>query len=126
MVLGRFDQLPPYAFPRLRALLDATPPGNEPINMSIGEPQHPLPDFVLEVLHKERAGYGKYPPMGGTPDLLDAIQSWLTNRYALAPDFLDKDKHILPLNGTREGLFNACFDGDPTGKEWPAARRADP
>ena len=116
MVLGRFDQLPPYAFPRLRALLDATPPGNEPINMSIGEPQHPLPDFVLEVLHKERAGYGKYPPMGGTPDLLDAIQDWLTKRYALAPDFLDKDKHILPLNGTREGLFNACLTVTPPQK----------
>lgn len=107
MVIGRFEELPPYAFPRLRALLDATKPGAEPINMSIGEPQHPVPDFVLQVLHEERAGYAKYPPMGGTPDLLQAITDWLTRRYELSRDFLEPTRHILPLNGTREGLFNA-------------------
>ncbi len=117
MVLGRFDELPPYAFPRLRALLDATTPGNAPINMSIGEPQHQLPEFVTDVLHKERAGYAKYPPMGGTPELLSAIKDWLTTRYNLAADFLNPAQNIIPLNGTREGLFNACLTVTPATKD---------
>ncbi len=113
MVLGRFEELPPYAFPRLRALLDGTPPGADPINMSIGEPQHPIPQLVLDVLRAEEQGYGKYPPMGGTPDLLDAITSWLAARYGLADDLLDPARHVVPLNGTREGLFNACLSVTP-------------
>lgn len=116
MVLGRFDELPPYAFPRLRALLDGTTPGDQPINMSIGEPQHPIPDFVTDVLHAERAGYGKYPPMGGTPELLSAIADWLTRRYDLKSGFVDAERHIIPLNGTREGLFNACLSVTPSEK----------
>ena len=42
----RFSDLPPYAFPRLRALLDAHAPGAEPMSMSIGEPRHPAPDWI--------------------------------------------------------------------------------
>ena len=117
MVLGRFEELPPYAFPRLRALLDATTPGNDPIIMSIGEPQHAVPEFVLDILHAERRGYGKYPPMGGTPELLSAIKDWLTKRYDLAADFLDPAQHIIPLNGSREGLFNACLTVTPPQKQ---------
>ena len=46
----RFSNLPDYAFPRLRKLLDAHAPGGEPIAMTIGEPRHPMPDFVGPIL----------------------------------------------------------------------------
>ena len=62
----RFSDLPAYAFPRLRALLDAHKPGGEVIHMSIGEPKHPFPAFVTEVVMEHAAGFNSYPPNDGT------------------------------------------------------------
>jgi aspartate/methionine/tyrosine aminotransferase len=106
---ARFEDLPEYAFPRLRALLDASPPGAAPVAMSIGEPTHPYPDFVREALAGAAEGWGRYPPNEGTPGLRAAIAAWLARRYGLAPDRADPDRTVLPLNGTREGLFAACL-----------------
>jgi len=102
----RFSNLPDYAFPRLRALLDAHDPGAEPIAMTIGEPRHPFPDWVPEVIAAHAAGFGKYPPNDGTPALQRAIAGWIARRYGVE---VAADRRILPLNGTREGLFNACL-----------------
>ncbi len=101
----RFSNLPEYAFPRLRNLLDAHAPGGEPIAMTIGEPRHPMPDFVGPILAANLDGFASYPPNDGTPELLQAISSWIARRYgaSLHPD------RIMALNGTREGLFNAAI-----------------
>ncbi len=101
----RFSNLPDYAFPRLRKLLDAHAAGGEPIAMSIGEPKHPMPDFVAPILAENIAGFGVYPPNDGTPGLLDAISGWAKRRYGVS---LAVDR-IMALNGTREGLFNAAL-----------------
>ncbi|MCT2540925.1 aminotransferase class I/II-fold pyridoxal phosphate-dependent enzyme [Sedimentimonas flavescens] len=100
----RFSNLPEYAFPRLRTLLDSHAPGGEPIAMTIGEPRHAMPDFVGPILAQNLAEFGKYPANDGTPELLSAISAWLKNRYRadVAPE------RIMALNGTREGLFNAA------------------
>lgn len=102
----RFSDLPEYAFPRLRALLDVHQPGGNPVAMSIGEPQHAMPDFVADVLADNIGGFAKYPPNDGTPDLRAAISGWIMRRYGVATD---PGTQILTLNGTREGLFNACL-----------------
>jgi aspartate/methionine/tyrosine aminotransferase len=112
----RFSDLPDYAFPRLRALLDPHPPGAEPLSMSIGEPRHPFPAFVTEILAAEAAGWGRYPPNEGTPALRAAIAGWLTRRYGLTADRADPETCVLPLNGTREGLFMACLALCPESK----------
>ena len=52
----RFSNLPAYAFPRLRALLDGHAPGGEVIHMTIGEPKHAFPDFVPEIVALPSAG----------------------------------------------------------------------
>ncbi|HHK75237.1 MAG TPA: aminotransferase class I/II-fold pyridoxal phosphate-dependent enzyme, partial [Rhizobiales bacterium] len=52
----------------------------------------------------EAQGFGRYPPIPGTEDLRRAIAHWLGWRYGL-DGIIDPDAHILPLNGTREGLF---------------------
>ena len=100
----RFSNLPDYAFPRLRKLLDAHAPGGDPIAMTIGEPRHPMPDFVGLILAANLAGFGVYPPNDGTPELLSAITGWIQRRYGAS---LVQDQ-VMVLNGTREGLFNAC------------------
>jgi aspartate/methionine/tyrosine aminotransferase len=101
----RFSNLPDYAFPRLRKLLDAHAPGGEPIAMTIGEPRHPMPDFVGPILAANLAGFGVYPPNDGTPELLAAIAGWVSRRYGVT---LTEDR-LMVLNGTREGLFNAAI-----------------
>ena len=109
----RFSNLPDYAFPRLRKLLDAHAPGGPVITMTIGEPQHPQPPFVAGILAANIAGFGKYPPNEGTAGLLAAIAGWIARRYGPA---LDPATRILALNGTREGLFNAAIALCPEAK----------
>ncbi len=107
MLNPRLDQLKDYPFQRLRDLLAGlTPPsGLAPVVMSIGEPQHPYPDLVGEMLHANRHLYGKYPPLAGTEALRASVGAWLDRRYHLPEGMLDPARHILPVSGTREGLF---------------------
>ncbi len=101
----RFSNLPDYAFPRLRKLLDVHAPGGETISMTIGEPRHPIPDFVAPILAANIQDFAIYPPNDGTPELLTAISGWIKRRYGaqIAQD------QLMVLNGTREGLYNACI-----------------
>ena len=108
----RFSNLPDYAFPRLRKLLDAHAPGDEPIAMTIGEPRHPMPDFVGPILAANLSGFGVYPPNDGTPELLSAITAWIKQRYTAS---LAEDQ-VMVLNGTREGLYNALIATCPETK----------
>lgn len=101
----RFAGLPEYAFPRLRTLLDGHAPGGDPITMTIGEPQHAFAPFVGQILADNLAGFGKYPPNEGAPELLDAITAWVQRRYGVG---LTRD-NLMVLNGTREGLYNAAM-----------------
>lgn len=106
--MSRFDALPTSPFTRLNKLLDGVAPGQSPIHMHIGEPQHPVPPFVGEILAKHIADFGRYPPIIGPDHLRQAISSWLGRRYKLGTS-VDPARHILPLVGTREGLFSAAF-----------------
>ncbi len=101
----RFANLPDYAFPRLRKLLDAHAPGGPAIQMTIGEPRHPMPDFVAPILAANLAGFGVYPNNDGTPELLAAIRGWIARRYGVEL----ATENLMALNGTREGLFNAAL-----------------
>ena len=101
----RFSNLPDYAFPRLRKLLEGVNPGGTPIQMTIGEPKHAMPDFVGRILAEYLHEFGLYPPNEGTPELLAAISGWIARRYS-TQIVLDR---LMVLNGTREGLFNACI-----------------
>jgi aspartate/methionine/tyrosine aminotransferase len=112
----RFEDLPEYAFPRLRALLQGVEPGGPEIAMSIGEPQHAIPDFVPGIMLEHSATLSKYPPNEGIPQLREAISDWLGRRYGIPGDRRDPDRNILPLNGTREGLFNTCLALSPEAK----------
>ncbi|MBV1868382.1 MAG: aminotransferase class I/II-fold pyridoxal phosphate-dependent enzyme [Marinosulfonomonas sp.] len=102
----RFSNLPEYVFPRLRALLDPHSPGGDVVHMSIGEPKHPFPAWVSDVIAENAAEFGRYPPNDGSPELRAAISAWVAKRFGVS---LDAETQIVSLNGTREGLFNACI-----------------
>ncbi|MBL3596553.1 aminotransferase class I/II-fold pyridoxal phosphate-dependent enzyme [Rhodovulum sulfidophilum] len=102
----RFSNLPDYAFPRLRRLLDVHEPGGVPVHMTIGEPRHAFPDWVAGIVAEHAHEFGKYPPNEGTPELRAAIAGWIGRRYGVT---LDPDTQVTTLNGTREGLFNAAL-----------------
>ncbi|MBY6082896.1 aminotransferase class I/II-fold pyridoxal phosphate-dependent enzyme [Ruegeria arenilitoris] len=102
----RFSNLPAYAFPRLRALLDHQAPGGEVVHMTIGEPKHDFPPWVTDVIVENAAGFQKYPPNEGSDALRGAIADWIDRRYGVR---MDPETNIMALNGTREGLYNAAM-----------------
>jgi len=107
MTNPRLDQLFGSPFQRLDQLLAAVPPAADrtPLLMSLGEPQHPVPPLVGEVLARHTESYGKYPPIAGTPEFRRAVADWLTRRFALPAGLIDADAGVVPLSGTREGLY---------------------
>ncbi|HAT08589.1 MAG TPA: aspartate aminotransferase [Rhodobiaceae bacterium] len=107
MQKGVFDTLPAPPFARLRALLDGVTPRLAPVSLALGEPQHAPPALALQPLKEKLNDYGRYPPIGGTLDWKAAVRSWLLRRFEVE-DVLAEDTQILPLNGTREGLFLAA------------------
>ncbi|MFU8820326.1 MAG: succinyldiaminopimelate transaminase [Gammaproteobacteria bacterium] len=102
------DRLHPYPFERLAALLaDASPPADRPhIALSIGEPRHAPPAFVGDALIRALNRLAVYPKAAGLPQLRGACAAWLERRFALSAGTVDPDTMILPVNGTREGLFS--------------------
>lgn len=103
----RLRQLRPYPFERLRALLaDAAPPaGLRPIPLSIGEPKHAPPPFIADALTRALDTLGSYPLAAGLVELREVIARWLERRFGLPPGSVDAATMVLPVNGTREGLF---------------------
>lgn len=105
------DKLHPYPFEKLRALFaELTPPADKrAIALSIGEPQHSAPQFVLDALTRELPRLANYPATAGIPELRQAIAAWLQRRFDAS---VDADAQVLPVNGTREALFSiaqACI-----------------
>jgi N-succinyldiaminopimelate aminotransferase len=97
-------------FVRLTELLAGSEPGRAPINLSIGEPQHPVPGFVAAALAADIASLGRYPAGKGTDNFRAAAAGWLTRRYDL-PRPVEPGTEVLVLCGTREGLFLGALAG---------------
>jgi len=112
-------RLQPYPFERLRALASGvTPnPAKRAINLSIGEPRHPTPPFIIDALGRAaRAGLANYPMTAGPPALREAIAQWLCRRHGLRT--LDPGSDVLPVLGSREALFafgQTVIDGSRAG-----------
>jgi len=101
----RLQLLRPYPFERLRRLLGGVaPPAVSPINLSIGEPKHATPAFILEAFRAGAKGLASYPATQGLPALREAIAGWLQRRFQ-APK-LDPERQVLPVLGSREALFS--------------------
>lgn len=102
------DQLHPYPFEKLAALKAAVsaPAGLTEIMLSIGEPKHDAPAFVLDTLVQNLDKLSNYPTTKGIPALRQAIAEWATKRFHLKAGTFSADQNLLPVNGTREALFS--------------------
>jgi N-succinyldiaminopimelate aminotransferase len=100
------ERLHPYPFEKLAALkAGAVPPAQlDHIALSIGEPKHPTPGFITEEVLSHLHGLSSYPTTRGTTALRRAIAGWAGKRFDVS-SYLDPDRHVLPVNGTREALF---------------------
>jgi N-succinyldiaminopimelate aminotransferase len=106
---GRLSELPQGSFAKLALLFEGVPPGGlekgqEPISLAVGDPKGEVPAFVREALLSHAAEFGQYPPIDGTPEWRAAAAGWLNRRFGAS---INPDTQVLPLNGTREGLFLA-------------------
>lgn len=101
------SQLQPYPFEKLADLKRGCvpPPGLSPIDLSIGEPRHQTPAFILDELRAHLPEAAVYPRTRGSEPLREAICAWLGRRFKLPAGSLHPDRHVLPVNGTREALF---------------------
>lgn len=105
-------KLQPYPFEKLKALKSGcTPVVDDHIALSIGEPKHEAPAFVLDCIRDNLDQTSRYPLTKGNEALRQSIVDWLNRRFQLPAGALDADRHVLPVTGTREALFSfaQCF-----------------
>jgi N-succinyldiaminopimelate aminotransferase len=108
-------------FVRTAELLAPYQPGKPLIALSLGEPQHAVPDFVGPVLARHTAEFGRYPLAKGIEPFRKAAAGWLGRRFNL-PRAVDPESEVLVLNGSREGLFFAAI----TATRYVGERRGRP
>ena len=108
-------------FVRLTELIAGIEPGKPAINLSVGEPQHPIPPFVGPTLAAHLADFGRYPANKGIEPFRRAVAAWLGRRYRLTRP-VDAENEVLVLSGTREGLFLAAI----AARRWVARRSGKP
>jgi N-succinyldiaminopimelate aminotransferase len=81
-------------------------PNHDHVALSIGEPRHPAPDFIVrELIDPTRLEQDliTYPGTRGTSALREAIATWLSQRFNAVTN---PERQILPVSGTREALFS--------------------
>lgn len=79
--------------------------GMDVINLGIGSPDMPPAPQVIEKLHQSALEPGNhgYQPYRGTAELRLGISQWYQQVYGVV---LDTDRQILPLMGSKEGIFH--------------------
>ena len=101
------EALHPYPFERLADLFsDVKVMALDRIALTIGEPRHPAPEAVFDILSQATHSLSQYPTTLGRPELREVISRWLCARFQLP--HVDPATQVLPLNGTREGLFSVA------------------
>ncbi|WP_374385215.1 aminotransferase class I/II-fold pyridoxal phosphate-dependent enzyme [Dongia sp.] len=111
-----------HPFTRLNKLLEGVQSGggNTPLLLSLGEPQFQPPSFATDAIANAKEMWAKYPPTLGNAEFRNAVRNWLVRRYGIEPGFVDPERMIVPVSGTREALFHIALSavarGAPKGK----------
>ena len=102
---GRYlRDLPEYPFARLDAKRrEMESKGVRVIDLGIGDPSEPTPQFIQDVLADAVPRSSGYPRVAGIPELRNAAAGWLKRRFGVD---LDPDQEILPVNGSKEAIHS--------------------
>ena len=99
------DSLTEYPFYFLRVLLSTLENNTEEsLGLHIGEPKNAPPKEALNLLNKHSDLYSKYPTSKGEYFLRESYCNWLKSRFGIKS--IDPDKNVLPIAGSREGIFS--------------------
>lgn len=101
------SRLQRYPFEKLAELKQGLEPPTslDHISLSIGEPRHPSPRFVIDSLIAHLHQLSAYPSTRGIDGLREAIAAWICRRFGLDAALVDPQTRVLPVSGTREALF---------------------
>jgi len=85
---------------------DLAAQGNDVISLSIGEPDFDTPDHIKEAAKRALdAGYTKYTPVPGIPQLREAI----SRKFARDNDLAYAPSQIVVSNGAKQSIANICL-----------------
>jgi LL-diaminopimelate aminotransferase len=103
-VSKKLESLPPYLFAEIDAAKrKARQEGRNIIDLGVGDPDIPTPDFIIEKLYeaaKDPKNH-RYALDQGMPEFRQAIADWYKQRFNVD---LDPGKEVLPLIGSKEGI----------------------
>lgn len=100
----RLKALPPYLFAEVdRKKRELIAKGKDVIDLGVGDPDTPTPDFIIEAMTKaaQDGSNHRYALDAGMPVFRESIAAWFQDRYGIK---LDPAKEILPLIGSKEGI----------------------
>ncbi|MDD3375605.1 MAG: LL-diaminopimelate aminotransferase [Candidatus Omnitrophica bacterium] len=100
----RLKQLPPYLFAEIdKAKRQAKSEGRDIIDLGIGDPDSPTPQFIIDALTKaaQDGNNHHYAFDAGLPELRQTIATWSKKRFNID---LNPNTEIYPLIGSKEGL----------------------
>lgn len=108
-VKPRLSDVEVHYFNKLEGLIgNLEQVGKEVIRLDIGAPDLPPPDFIIKSLVKSASDpkNHSYSSHKGTPELREAWGKFYKIHYQVD---LDPESEILPLIGTKEGIFHFPF-----------------
>ncbi|MFH1656076.1 MAG: LL-diaminopimelate aminotransferase [Candidatus Omnitrophota bacterium] len=100
----RLKKLPLYLFVEIdKAKQEAKSQGRDVIDLGVGDPDLPTPDFIIQALNKAVASGDNhhYAFDAGLPRLRQLIANWYKQRFNVE---LNPDTEIYPLIGSKEGI----------------------
>ena len=108
-VSRRIEQLPPYLFVQIsRKIEERKKRGEKVISFAIGDPDIPTPGHIVDRLCREARvpANHRYPETYGLDEVRQAVVEWYERRFGVT---LDRDKEVLPLIGSKEGVGHVAF-----------------
>lgn len=100
----RINSLPPYLFAEVdKAKHQKIKEGVDIIDLGVGDPDLPTPDYVIDSLCKaaHNPETHQYPSYSGSTVFRDAAVEWFKKRFGVK---LDTEKEIITLIGSKEGI----------------------
>lgn len=105
----KLSQLPPYIFTRIKSLaLETYAKKLDVIDISMGNPDLPTPKHIVDRLVDTAVNHPRthrYPQAKGMPKFRKSVANYMQKRFNV---WLDPDKEIIALVGSKEGIAHLC------------------